>query len=158
MLSEVTSGTKEKLWLLDMATGRRSELNDYEPDLENASGRWLYRRSFDGDVARLTLAAHYDSLRLPEGFVGAIDSAAPCALLMHVARAVDDALTRKWDDLAASGMAGLGLEDERGLQILFLDGEEAWVSWTETDSLYGARWVVLSRGGERICFHCAHHT
>lgn len=112
----------------------------------------------DGDVARLTLAAHYDSLRLPEGFVGAIDSAAPCALLMHVARAVDDALTRKWDDLAASGMAGLGLEDERGLQILFLDGEEAWVSWTETDSLYGARWVVLSRGGERICFHCAHHT
>ena len=97
----------------------------------------------EGDVARLTLAAHYDSLRLPEGFVGAIDSAAPCALLMHVARAVDDALTRKWADLAASGMAGLGLEDERGLQILFLDGEEAWDSWTETDSLYGARFVVF---------------
>ena len=54
VLSEVTSGTKAKLWLLDMATGRRSELNDYEPDLENASGRWLYRRRFDGDVARLT--------------------------------------------------------------------------------------------------------
>ena len=92
-----------------------------------------------GDVPRLTLAAHYDSLRLPEGFVGAVDSAAPCAMLLHVARAVDDALTRRWDRLVAEGDVELGLNDERGLQILFLDGEEAWVSWSDSDSLYGAR-------------------
>lgn len=99
--------------------------------------------SGSGDVARLALVAHYDSLYRPEGFVGAIDSAAPCAMLMHVARAVDEALTRKWEDLETSGMAGLGLDEERGVQILFLDGEEAWVSWTATDSLYGARYVQV---------------
>lgn len=90
-----------------------------------------------GDVSRLTLVAHYDSMYRPEGFVGATDSAAPCAVLMHVARSVDGALSRKW----AGGRAGDGLEDvqEMGVQIVFLDGEEAWVSWTEEDSVYGAR-------------------
>ena len=90
-----------------------------------------------GDVGRLTLVAHYDSLYRPEGFIGATDSAASCALLMHVARSVDAALSRKWE----RGSEGDGLEDveEKGVQIVFLDGEEAWVSWTETDSIYGAR-------------------
>lgn len=92
-----------------------------------------------GDVAWLTLAAHYDSLYRPEGFIGATDSAVPCALLMHVAQSVDDALTRKWENEGE----GDGLEDVEatGVQILFLDGEEAWVSWTEEDSLYGSRYV-----------------
>ena len=95
----------------------------------------------EGDISRLTLVAHYDSLYRPEGFVGAIDSAAPCAVLLFVARAVDAALTRKWE--AGGRTEGDGLEDEenRGVQILLLDGEEAWVSWTETDSIYGARYV-----------------
>ena len=31
--------------------------------------------------------------------------------------------------------------DDVGVQILLLDGEEAFVSWTATDSLYGARYV-----------------
>ncbi|KAI0149881.1 glutaminyl-peptide cyclotransferase [Hypoxylon sp. NC0597] len=92
-----------------------------------------------GDVGRLTLVAHYDSLYRPEGFIGATDSAAPCAILMHVARSIDEALTKKWEAMEASGDAGLGLEDEKGVQILLLDGEEAWVSWTATDSLYGSR-------------------
>ncbi|EFW99429.1 glutaminyl-peptide cyclotransferase [Grosmannia clavigera kw1407] len=92
-----------------------------------------------GDVARLTLVAHYDTLYQPEGFLGAIDSAAPCAMLMHVGRAIDAALTAKWDAMTAAGEAGSGLEEERGVQILLLDGEEAWVKWSATDSLYGAR-------------------
>lgn len=85
-----------------------------------------------GDVARLTLAAHYDSLYRPEGFIGATDSAAPCAMLLHVARSVDAALTRRWagaDDL----------DEQQGVQILLLDGEEAWVSWTGDDNTYGSR-------------------
>ncbi|KAI0107824.1 glutaminyl-peptide cyclotransferase [Nemania sp. FL0031] len=93
-----------------------------------------------GDVGRLALVAHYDSLYKPEGFIGATDSAAPCAILMQVARGIDAALTRKWEAMEESGDAGLGLEDdEKGVQILFLDGEEAWVTWSDTDSLYGAR-------------------
>lgn len=92
-----------------------------------------------GDVSRLSLVAHYDSLYRPEGFIGAIDSAAPCAMLMHAARSIDVALTRKWDAMQATGDAGSGLEEEKGVQILLLDGEEAFETWTETDSLYGAR-------------------
>ncbi|KAI1392743.1 glutaminyl-peptide cyclotransferase [Hypoxylon trugodes] len=97
-----------------------------------------------GDIGRLTLAAHYDSLYRPEGFIGATDSAAPCAILMQVARAIDEALTKKWDAMEASGDAGLGLEEEKGVQILLLDGEEAWVEWTATDSLYGSRALAES--------------
>lgn len=94
-----------------------------------------------GDVSRLTLVAHYDSLYRPEGFIGATDSAVPCALLMHVARSVDAALSRKWE----GGFEGDGLEDveERGVQIIFLDGEEAWATWTDTDSIYGARYGLF---------------
>lgn len=85
-----------------------------------------------GQVGRLTLVAHYDSKYEPHGFIGAIDSAAPCAMLMHVARSIDEALTAKWRD-------DDGLDEPKGVQIVFLDGEEAFAHWTETDSLYGAR-------------------
>ncbi|KAI1477048.1 hypothetical protein F4774DRAFT_390345 [Daldinia eschscholtzii] len=100
-----------------------------------------------GDVSRLTLVAHYDSLYRPEGFIGATDSAAPCAVLMHVARSIDEALTKKWETMEELGDA-LGLDEEKGVQILFLDGEEAWVSWTDTDSLYGARALAESWDSE----------
>ncbi|KAK7984260.1 electron transfer flavoprotein-ubiquinone oxidoreductase- mitochondrial precursor [Apiospora arundinis] len=92
-----------------------------------------------GDVSRLSLVAHYDSLYRPEGFIGAIDSAAPCAMLMHTARSIDAALTKKWEAMQESGDAGSGLEEDKGVQILLLDGEEAFETWTSTDSLYGAR-------------------
>lgn len=92
-----------------------------------------------GDVGRLVLVAHYDSKLTPEGFIGAIDSAAPCAMLMHAARSVDAALTAKWASMAGDMEDNLDLEDHKGVQILFLDGEEAFASWTHTDSIYGAR-------------------
>lgn len=96
----------------------------------------IFRRdppdSKPGEVGRLTLVAHYDSKYEPAGFIGATDSAAPCAILMHVARSIEQALKAKWelDD---------GLDEPKGVQIIFLDGEEAFVHWTDTDSLYGAR-------------------
>lgn len=95
-----------------------------------------------GDVGRLTLVAHYDSKLTPSGFIGATDSAAPCAMLMHAARSIDGALTKKWasrEDETGGPEDYLGIEDHQGVQILFLDGEEAFVSWTNEDSLYGAR-------------------
>lgn len=95
-----------------------------------------------GEVGRLTLVAHYDSKLTPSGFVGATDSAAPCAMLMHAARSIDDALTRKWatkEDKMGESRGFLGIEDHQGVQIMFLDGEEAFVSWSNEDSLYGAR-------------------
>lgn len=90
----------------------------------------------DGEVGRLALVAHYDSLSRPEGFIGATDSAAPCAMLLHAARSLDSALTKKWASMTRSGS---DLEESKGVQILLLDGEEAFQSWTDTDSLYGAR-------------------
>lgn len=97
---------------------------------------WLEDR--EGEVGRLALVAHYDSKLTPEGFIGATDSAAPCAMLLHVARSIDEALTRKWEAMATEA-AEDGLEGHKGVQILLLDGEEAFATWTSTDSLYGAR-------------------
>ena len=92
----------------------------------------------DGEVGHLALVAHYDSKLTPKGFIGATDSAAPCAMLLHVARSIDDALTKKWEAVEVDVMSD-GLEEHKGVQILLLDGEEAFKVWTSTDSLYGAR-------------------
>jgi glutaminyl-peptide cyclotransferase len=93
----------------------------------------------DGSVARLTLVAHYDTLYKPDGFIGAIDSAAPCAMLLQVARNIEDGLVKKWEHMRAQGEAGDGVGEDTGVQIILLDGEEAWVEWTDEDSLYGSR-------------------
>ena len=74
-------------------------------------------------VSRLVLAAHYDSKRLPPGFIGATDSAVPCAIMLYVART----------------LAPQMLRNGRGVQLIFFDGEEAVNDWTDTDSIYGAR-------------------
>jgi len=60
-------------------------------------------------------------------------------MIMHAARSVDDALTRKWESMVAAGLDD-GLHEETGIQILLLDGEEAFKDWTSTDSLYGSRY------------------
>jgi len=96
-----------------------------------------------GEVGYLTLVAHYDSKMTPEGFIGATDSAAPCAMLMHAARSLDGAMTKKWAAMNEMGIKqedyDLGLEEHKGLQIILLDGEEAFDTWTKKDSIYGAR-------------------
>lgn len=113
---------------------------------------WIFRRdppwAREGDVGRLTLVAHFDSLIKPEGFIGAIDSAAPCAMLLHVARSIDAALTAKWKEMEANGDDGL--EEAKGIQIIFLDGEEAFEKWSDTDSIYGARYAGLPKQGKEL--------
>jgi hypothetical protein len=91
-----------------------------------------------GQSNLLTLVAHYDSKYTPEGFIGATDSAAPCAMLMHVARSIDKYVTQMHDEMADLGEGGT-VDMDMGVQILLLDGEEAFVSWTDEDSLYGSR-------------------
>lgn len=91
-----------------------------------------------GQSNLLTLVAHYDSKIYPNGFIGATDSAVPCAILMHVARTLDQYLTQMHDEMNALGEGGT-VPMDMGVQILLLDGEEAFKQWTETDSLYGAR-------------------
>lgn len=81
-------------------------------------------------IRRLTLAAHYDSKIDPKGFIGAIDSAVPCALIMHAVNSIDNLLTDKWNN---------SKQESLGLQVIFFDGEEAFQRWSDTDSIYGAR-------------------
>lgn len=77
----------------------------------------------------LTLACHYDSKYFADfEFVAATDSAVPCAIMLSVVRTLLPALT----DANRRNKA-------ISLQLLFLDGEEAFVDWTPEDSLYGSR-------------------
>uniref|UniRef100_A0A915EMQ8 glutaminyl-peptide cyclotransferase n=1 Tax=Ditylenchus dipsaci TaxID=166011 RepID=A0A915EMQ8_9BILA len=76
---------------------------------------------------RLVLACHYDSKILPgKVFVAATDSAVPCALLLDLAKTLGPLMQARTNKHIT-------------LQLLFLDGEEAFVDWTSTDSIYGAR-------------------
>lgn len=101
---------------------------------------WLRNSSLPGQSSLLTLVAHYDSKMTPDGFIGATDSAAPCAMLMHTARTLDALLTQKWEGMRAQADSGQDFEGrDVGIQILLLDGEEAFVRWTGTDNTYGAR-------------------
>jgi glutaminyl-peptide cyclotransferase len=93
-----------------------------------------------GQTNFLTLVAHYDSKYQPEGFIGATDSAAPCAMMMFVAKVLDGYVQRMYDEMQELEEGGT-VEMDMGVQILFLDGEEAFEKWTDTDSLYGARYV-----------------
>ncbi|CAM5173242.1 unnamed protein product, partial [Eretmochelys imbricata] len=59
--------------------------------------------------------------------LGATDSAVPCAILLELATPLDAKLLKAKEQ-----------GSEVTLQLLFLDGEEAFGKWSERDSLYGA--------------------
>ncbi|KAN0117759.1 hypothetical protein V8E51_003736 [Hyaloscypha variabilis] len=90
----------------------------------------------EGQANYLTLAAHYDSKKTPEGFIGATDSAVPCAILMHVARSLDRYVTQMHDEMAALGEGGT-VDMDMGIQIVFLDGKEGFNE--EEPSFYGSK-------------------
>ncbi|KAK7083103.1 hypothetical protein SK128_001511 [Halocaridina rubra] len=78
---------------------------------------------------RLILACHYDS-KIDDNneFIGATDSAVPCAMLLNLAEVMRTSLDNHRQT-----------QSDLTLQFLFFDGEEAFRSWSKTDSLYGAR-------------------
>lgn len=77
---------------------------------------------------KLVIACHYESKIMSDGvFLAATDSAVPCAMMLNLAAVLDAELARSaaWAEVS--------------LQLVFLDGEEAFVEWTNQDSIYGAR-------------------
>lgn len=86
----------------------------------------------------LTLACHYDSkdFRPKFDFLGATDSAFPCAVLLDVATSLSSYITNR-------------VAQDVTLQLVFFDGEEAFKDWTPTDSLYGSRHLA-SQWNERL--------
>ncbi|PAA87409.1 hypothetical protein BOX15_Mlig013802g1 [Macrostomum lignano] len=104
------------------------------------------RHKFDNIIAslhpnaprKLVLAAHFESKKMP-GFIGAIDSAVPCAILLQLAEALTPLVRRN----------GSSAKAELGLQFVFFDGEEAFQAWTATDSIYGARHLAARWSAEK---------
>ena len=71
--------------------------------------------------------------------MGATDSAASCAMMLDLAETLDPLLNSRKQRLEN----GREEEEDIGdttLQLVFFDGEEAFVDWTDTDSIYGARY------------------
>lgn len=88
------------------------------------------------DIYRLVLACHYDSKYSDDGqFIGATDSAVPCAMLLHMASTMHDMFTEHKN--SAQNVT---------LQFIFFDGEEAFQYWSATDSLYGSRHLAAKWG------------
>ena len=54
VLSEYVSSTVSKLWLLDLATGKRTELGTGSTPVAENGDRWLYRKRLDGDFTKLS--------------------------------------------------------------------------------------------------------
>uniref|UniRef100_A0A8C8YML5 Glutaminyl-peptide cyclotransferase n=1 Tax=Prolemur simus TaxID=1328070 RepID=A0A8C8YML5_PROSS len=83
----------------------------------------------------LVLACHYDSKYFAHWdnrvFVGATDSAVPCAMMLELARALDKKL------LSLKNVSDS--KPDLSLQLIFFDGEEAFLHWSPQDSLYGSR-------------------
>jgi hypothetical protein len=63
----------------------------------------------------------YFIFRQMTGFIGATDSAVPCALLLDVAQAVTPWLSMR--------PVSQQQREQKTLQLIFFDGEEAFVDW-----------------------------
>jgi len=78
---------------------------------------------------RLAIACHYDSKYYKDiKFLAATDSAVPCAMMLHLAATMNEFLHRHRNR-----------NNDVTLEFLFLDGEEAFVNWSDDDSIYGSR-------------------
>ncbi len=76
---------------------------------------------FPGNSGKaIVITGHYDTKRMPN-FVGANDGGSSAGLLLEMARALNGAVRRDT------------------VYLVFFDGEEAVVNWSETDSVYGSR-------------------
>jgi glutaminyl-peptide cyclotransferase len=92
--------------------------------------------TFDNIIAKLNpkaerylmIACHYDSKWFADReFLGATDSAVPCALMVNMAHIMARYLDQNRQN------------NELSLMFVFFDGEEAFLNWSATDSIYGAR-------------------
>ncbi|CAG0878950.1 unnamed protein product [Cyprideis torosa] len=82
---------------------------------------------------QIVLAAHYDTLyrdkNFSRRFVGASDSAVPCAMILFMGVRLAPILRQI-------------LPPSLSLQLVFFDGEEAFRRWSQDDSIYGARYLA----------------
>lgn len=90
---------------------------------------------------RTIFACHYDSkfFEAPSYFVGATDSAVSCALLLHLGKVVSTFVAEEPEPTRPAVF-----------DLIFFDGEEAFVEWTHDDSLYGSRHLAQKWASEVV--------
>lgn len=88
----------------------------------------------------IVLSAHYDSKTKPKGFIGGIDSAVSCSIILYVSKYIDNIYSTD----------KLNFKDEYGLKVVFFDGEEALNEWSSEDSLYGSRHLANEWENENV--------
>jgi len=102
---------------------------------------------------RIVLAAHYDSKYFQnEVFIGATDSAVPCAILMDIAESLNYAFEKR-DKRILKEQGEDGIRKSTTIQMIFFDGEEAFVNWSNYDSIYGAKHLAAKWELESINEH-----
>lgn len=129
------------LSLTELDAGWSIELDDFDDEAPAPYGKKRFTSviaTLDPSAPRkLVLACHYESKILEGGeFVAAVDSAVPCAMMLNAAKELDALLKSQKNK-----------NPEVTLQLVFLDGEEAFVDWTSTDSIYGARHLAAKWAG-----------
>jgi hypothetical protein len=67
-------------------------------------------------------------------------------MMLDIAETLDPLLSARAKRVGEDELDPSEDEDaaETTLQLIFFDGEEAFVSWTDTDSIYGAKSVIPS--------------
>lgn len=132
-------GSSESHKVQDFIINYFRELNhqwDLEQDsFEENSHNFTNLVFSNGDAETyVVFAAHYDSKIEPEGFIGAMDSAVSCGILMYMAGFIDQ-LCSTDNSLIYRAL----LENCVGIKFVFFDGEEALDQWGPDDSIYGAK-------------------
>uniref|UniRef100_A0A034VWV2 Glutaminyl-peptide cyclotransferase n=1 Tax=Bactrocera dorsalis TaxID=27457 RepID=A0A034VWV2_BACDO len=129
-------GTTGHTQARDYITSNLRELNwSVEHDKFHDTAPILGKLHFHNIIAKLNpdaerylvFACHYDSKYFEDfEFIGATDSAVPCAMLLNMAHVLQTALEpfRK---------------TKLSLMFIFFDGEEAFKEWGPNDSIYGSR-------------------
>ncbi|XP_018430968.1 PREDICTED: glutaminyl-peptide cyclotransferase-like protein [Nanorana parkeri] len=133
MLIERTPGSPGSR-LVREVSAERTEAGDRASRMKSEPPYWnVYNRTMTRGLLGF----------VPDGrgraFVGATDSAVPCAMILELVTGLNGRLQQH-------KTKGSPLT----LQLYFLDGEEAFGEWSETDSLYGARHLAERLGEEPI--------
>lgn len=128
--------------------------NDRTPNFDTLQFENIIAKLNPNAKRYLALACHYDSKYFREGsFVGATDSAVPCAQLLNLATVMNKQLNSartvgipvllcfhciSKDENCIEFCAAL-FQSNVSLMLIFFDGEEAFEHWGPNDSIYGAK-------------------
>lgn len=124
-------------WNIEWFNSTSKTLTGVEIPIENLVLKREPPWTKQGQANYLTFAAHYDTRSAPENFLGAMDSAVPCGILMHAARSIDKYMTQMHDEMDALGEGGAVAMD-MGVKIVFLDGKEGFDA-EKAPGLFGSK-------------------